>query len=105
MIRTYHDGMKNLSPRMLFNVENDPHELHNLADKRPEIVNEAQKILDEWHAEMMTSATHPVDPLWTVMKEGGPFHTRGELSNYCRRLRETGREMHAEKLEKQYGSQ
>lgn len=105
MIRTYHDGMKNFPPRMLFNVENDPHELHNLADRRPEIVNEAQKILDEWHAEMMTSATHPVDPLWTVMKEGGPFHTRGELSNYCRRLRETGREMHAEKLEKQYGSQ
>ena len=28
---------------------------------------------------------------WTVLREGGLFHTRGHLLSYCQRLRETGR--------------
>jgi len=102
MIRTYHDGFKNFPPIMLFNVEDDPHEVNNLADQRPEVVNQALAMLDEWHAEMMKSSDSGVDPLWTVVHEGGPFHVRGALENYCRRLRATGRAHHAEKLEKQH---
>lgn len=102
MIRTYHAGLKDFPPYMLFDVENDPHETQNLANQCPEVVSEGLRMLDEWHTEMMASADHAVDPLWTVMKEGGPYHTRGELKTYCRRLRQTGRSHHADKLEKTY---
>ena len=47
---------------------------------------------------MMRSATHAVDPLATVLAEGGPFHMRGELPAYLARLRETGRGALAERL-------
>jgi hypothetical protein len=33
----------------------------------------------------------PTDPLWTVMAEGGPAHTRGALPAYLERLRADGR--------------
>jgi len=32
-----------------------------------------------------------VDPLWTVMREGGPLHARGHLKEYLERLEATGR--------------
>ena len=40
---------------------------------------------------MMKSMQYSNDPLWTVIKEGGPLHARGQLAQYCRRLEETGR--------------
>jgi len=103
MIRTYHDGFKNFPSQMLFDVEKDPHQTHNLADRQWEVVLQAHNLLDEWHADMMSTSEHAADPLRTVMREGGPFHVRGELENYCRRLRATGRAHHAAKLEAQYG--
>jgi hypothetical protein len=33
--------------------------------------------------------------MMTVMREGGPFHTRGELPAYLKRLEATGRKHHA----------
>jgi len=102
LLRTYHDGLKDLSPIMLFNLERDPHETTNLAQERPEVVKECLALLEQWHGEMMTTSLHDVDPLWTVMREGGPFHTRGHLQAYVERLGETGRAHHAEKLLAQY---
>jgi choline-sulfatase len=49
---------------------------------------------------MMTTARTDVDPMMTVLREGGPFHTRGNLPRYLERLRLTGREIHAERLAK-----
>ncbi len=98
MVRTYHDGLKDFPPLMLFDVEADPHELVNLAPQHPEVVNQALALLDAWQAEMMAGSDRAEDPLWTVVREGGPFHTRGMLQEYCRRLRETGRAHHAEAL-------
>ena len=91
LIRTYHDGFKGYPPVMLFNVETDPHELTDLVDR-------GLALLEQWHSEMMAGSQRDVDPLWTVMREGGPFHTRGQLETYCRRLRDTGRAQHAETL-------
>jgi hypothetical protein len=54
----------------------------------------------EWQAEMMVRAQTDVDPMLTVLREGGPFHTRGMLPRYLERLRLTGRVAHAERLEK-----
>jgi arylsulfatase A-like enzyme len=102
MIRTYHDGFKDVPPNMLFNVEEDPHETRNLAEEHPEIVSHALSLLDQWRGEMMSTSPGAEDPLWTVMREGGPFHIRGNLETYCRRLRATGRAHHAEKLEAQH---
>jgi len=99
MIRTYHEGLKNYPEIMLFNVEEDPHEQNNLADQHPEIVNQGLALLHEWHTDMMTSSFQDVDPMWTVMREGGPLHTRAHLKSYCQRLRETGRPEQADKLE------
>lgn len=97
-IRTYHDGYRALPDVMLFDVRNDPHEQYDLASERPEDVARAMGMLDDWHGEMMQAATHPQDPMWTVLREGGPFHTRGYLARYLQRLRDTGRGEWAKRL-------
>ncbi len=98
-IRTYHTGLKNLPERMVFNVADDPHELNDLAESQPDLADRGQALLDEWTDEMMSTSDYPDDPMQIVLEEGGPFHTRDELKNYCERLRETGRGHHAEFLE------
>lgn len=99
-MRTYHDGFKQLEPVMLFDLTQDPHEQHDLAPERPELVAHAMSLLVEWQAAMMAAAQTNVDPMLTVLREGGPFHTRGLLPRYLERLRATDRTAHAERLEK-----
>jgi hypothetical protein len=99
MIRTYHDGLHDWPEVMLFDVAGDPHETTDLAPERPEVVGRAMRMLEEWHDGMMRTSKTGIDPLQTVLREGGPFHTRGMLEEYCRRLRETGRARHADALE------
>lgn len=91
-VRSYHDGFHLFDPEMLFNLEEDPQEQHNLAASRKEICMEAVYYLNQWHDEMMRRSGDDRDPLWTVMKEGGPFHAKGYLPGYIKRLEETGRE-------------
>ncbi len=90
-LRTYHDGYKELEPVMLFNLTSDPHEQFDLAPSRPDLVNLAMGHLSDWlHAQMLTHTTD-VDPMMTVLREGGPYHTRGTLPEYLAHLRATGR--------------
>ena len=70
MIRTWDDGLKDLPPYMLFNVADDPHEQHNLAGERPDLVNGSLAMMEDWHTRMMETANGNIDPLWTVMREG-----------------------------------
>ena len=97
-LNTYHDGYKMLEPVMLFNLTQDPHEQHDLAAERPDLAHHALALLAEWQRGMMQTSTTDVDPLMTVMREGGPLHTRGCLRAYLQRLRDTGRAHHAERL-------
>ena len=97
-IRSYHDGYHDFPDVMLFDVARDPHEQHNLAPERPNLIAKAMAMLDEWHGQMMRTATHPQDPLRTVLHEGGPYHTRVDLPRYLERLRQTGRTECAERL-------
>ncbi|MCI3921608.1 sulfatase-like hydrolase/transferase [Paenibacillus sp. TRM 82003] len=90
-IRTYHDGFHLFDKEMLFNLAEDPHEDRNVAAERRDVCKEAVYLLNEWHDEMMATLDDDVDPLWTVMREGGPYHARGRLKDYAVRLRETGR--------------
>ena len=97
-LRTYHDGYKQLEPLMLYDLANDPHEQHDLASQRPEVVDRAMSMLAEWYHDMAATSLHDVDPMMTVLREGGAFHTRGMLPRYLERLRATGRTHHAERL-------
>lgn len=52
---------------------------------------------------MMGKMNEPHDPMWTVLKEGGPFHANGHLPMYIEeRLLPTGRIEAAEKLKKRH---
>jgi len=97
-MRTYHDGY-HLFPRdMLFDIESDRYEQHDVADEHPEVVREAVQLYLNWHDEMMATSSSPTDPMRTVLQEGGPFHANGHLKRYVERLRETGRADKAELL-------
>ncbi len=97
-IRSYHDGFHSFPDVMLFDAASDPNEQHDLAPTKPEIVSYAMARLEEWVTSMLRTASHGQDPLWTVMHEGGPLHTRGELPKYLQRLRDTGRGQCADRL-------
>jgi choline-sulfatase len=97
-IRTYHDGYHGLPDVMLFDLKRDPHETRDLAKDQPELTASALANLEHWHARQMMRSTTGIDPLWTVLREGGPWHVRGRLSEYLERLRETGRSEWAERI-------
>lgn len=101
-IRTYHDGYHLVPKEMLFNIKEDPHEQFNLADKNPDLCMKGAYYLLNWHDDMMMTMNFDVDPLWTVIKEGGPFHAKGQLENYCKRLEETGRGFAVDELKKRH---
>jgi arylsulfatase A-like enzyme len=90
--RTYHDGYHLFPDEMLYDLENDPHERVNLASTCADTCHAAVYKLNEWHDHMMQSMPYEVDPLWTVMREGGPLHARGHLRAYSEFLKATGRE-------------
>ncbi len=98
LLRTYHDGYKQLEPVMLWDVSDDPHEQHDVAPERPDLVEQGMSLLTAWYDEMALTSQHDVDPMMTVLREGGPFHTRGMLPAYLARLRATGRAAHADLL-------
>jgi choline-sulfatase len=101
-IRTYHDGFHLFEKEMLFNLAIDPHEQNNVAAEHKDVCMQAVYYLSEWHDEMMSRSGDDRDPLWTVLKEGGPFHARGYLKNYLTRLHATGRSEHAEALKRKH---
>lgn len=98
-IRSYHDGYHCFPDVMLYNLKDDPYEQSDLAPNEHHTVDHAMRLLAEWHANAMQTATHPQDPMWTVLAEGGPLHTRVDLSDYLKRLRDTHRADCATQLE------
>jgi hypothetical protein len=48
----------------------------------------------------MLTHSSDVDPMMTVLREGGPFHTRGTLPRYLAHLRATERGDAAKRLER-----
>ena len=92
MIRTYHTGLRDYPEIMLYDFEKDFHMTTNIAEERPDIVCKGLQLLDEWHDKMMKSSPSSKDPMWTVIEEGGPHHTKGMRNTYLKRLRRSGRE-------------
>lgn len=97
-IRTYHDGFHLFPKEMLFDLEADYHEQKNIAEERPDLCGTACRYLTDWMQDMMMSARSDRDPMWTIIREGGPFHAKGNLRRYCQRLEETGRLEGAKRL-------
>jgi arylsulfatase A-like enzyme len=98
VIYTYHDGFHGFPEVMVFDVAVDPHEQHDVAGLQPEVVGHAAQLLEQWRADALRRSLHGRDPLETVIREGGPWHVRGHLDRYLRRLRETDRAEWADRL-------
>ncbi|MBW2053944.1 MAG: sulfatase [Deltaproteobacteria bacterium] len=105
-IRTYHTGFKAFPEYMLFDLEADPHETANLAREHPDVLQEGMRKLEKWTADMLRSSEQTVDPLWTVISEGGSFHANENspvFAAYLERLRQTDRSFYADWLEENKG--
>ena len=90
-MRTIHDGFHLFDREMLFNIQEDPHEQHDVKAEHPDLCAKGAKMILDWQEEQMMNSDSQIDPLWTVMHEGGPLHTRGHLEDYLKRLEATGR--------------
>jgi choline-sulfatase len=101
---TLHDGFHELPDKLLFDLARDPHEQHDRAADRPDLVARAEATLADWHANAMHDHPTGTDPMQTVLTEGGPWHIRGHLPAYLERLRGTGREEAAERLATRYSA-
>ncbi len=99
--RTFDPGLKDFAKHALFDLESDPHEQHDLTTEHSEILTKGQALLETWLEQMRQHSEYD-DPMQTVIKEGGPFHTRGKLAWYIEYLRSQGRPTHAERLEAHY---
>lgn len=101
LMRTLHSGFKNYPELMLFDLESDPHEVENVAERHPEAVACGLGMLGRWREEALARRPGATDPMDTVLQEGGPYHARygtPEFEGYLGRLRATGRGRFAEEL-------
>lgn len=77
-MRTYHDGFHLFPREMLYELASDPREQHDVAGANPAECREGAWRLMRWHDEQMRKmaeyASDSTDPMWTVMREGGPMH-------------------------------
>jgi hypothetical protein len=87
---------------MLFDLDADPHETTDLAARRPDLCAQAARLLLAWQEDMLRAVPDGIDPLWTVLREGGPEHSRGHLKAYCQRLAATGRGHHVAELRRRH---
>jgi arylsulfatase A-like enzyme len=92
-MKTWHDGFHLFPEKMVFDIDTDPHEQVNLVEKFPKVTQQGEKYLQEWTDYMQKTMPEGVtiDPMLTVLAEGGPFHARGRLKQYIQRLEESGR--------------
>jgi hypothetical protein len=90
-IRSYFDAYHGYPGVMLFDLVADPHEQHDQAEDHPEVIAHALSVMGEWGADALGRSARAIDPLWTVLHEGGPWHARVDIEWYLERLRTTGR--------------
>ena len=90
-IRTFHDSYHGFPDVMLFDLQADPHEEHDLSGSRPDIVEVGAGLLEDWKKSAVAESPTGVDPLDTVLEEGDPWHARWRPAEYDAWLEETGR--------------
>ena len=99
-LHTRHDAWHLWPEEMLFDLAKDPHQQVNRAAECEAALCTGRDLLAGWLAEETVGAARGEDPHARVMAEGGPFHVRGQLPSYLRRLRETDRAELADLLER-----
>jgi arylsulfatase A-like enzyme len=107
-MRTWHDGMHLFPREMLFNIKEDPYEQNDVSLQHPDILNEGARRLFNWTDEQLTNMPWEAmgdDPLWTILKEGGPLHSKINLEQRCQQLKETGRSEHIKETMRRHGPQ
>ena len=88
---------------MLFHLSEDPHEQYDVSAQYPAICAQGAKLILDWHDEQMLRSDSQIDPLWTVIHEGGPYHASDKvLPAYLKRLEATGRAAGAEELRRRH---
>lgn len=102
-LRTWHDGYHAWNDEMLFDIARDPHETDDLVDDPAHTASlaDAREVLANW-TDTQLARNGGIDPMETVVSEGGPYHTRGHLPRYLERLRATGRSGWADVLADKY---
>jgi choline-sulfatase len=101
-VRTRHDAWHDFPDQMLFNIADDPHEQHDLAASNPSELDRCRGLLTDWREDMLASSSSGIDPMETVIAEGGSLHAR-EVGDYLDLLRDTGRSEIAERLAARHG--
>ncbi len=101
-MRTVHDGYHLFDKEMLYNLKDDPYEQVDVKKDNPDQCAKGAKIILDWIDEQMLKDTSNRDPMWTVMDEGGPMHTKTDLEAYAKRLEATNRADGAKKLREKY---
>ncbi len=89
LVRTYHCGTNNYPQYMLFDLDKDPHEQHDLANERQDLVGLGMLKIDNWMGDQMFKAERG-DPMWGIIKEGGPLHQASYSNlviNYIEKLK------------------
>ncbi len=99
LMRTYHPGLKELPEQALFNWRTDPHQTEDLAHLQEETVQRGHSYLSEWLDVQLSRSPLNQDPMKAVIREGGPFHTRGRLAEYLEFYRSIGRTDIANRME------
>jgi len=104
-MRTYHGGYHLFEKEMLFDIEADPHETIDLSKEKPELCEKGARLLLQWQDDMMRKSMYQTDPMWTVMKENGPYHVHGKFDEYVKRLENDARKEKIPLLKKMYGKE
>lgn len=104
-IRTYHDGYHLFPKHMLFDIVKDPHETNNIAKENQDLIYKAESMLLNWHDEQMFKMPDKVDPMWQIIKEGGPFHAKNKLKEYLPHVIKTGRKEYVDIYKEKYPSE
>ncbi|MEM7078533.1 MAG: sulfatase [Pseudomonadota bacterium] len=102
-IHTRHDAYHLYPEEMLFDLARDPHQQEDLIAHHPEAAARGRDLLAAWLQEHLPNAARGRDPHDNVMAEGGPYHVRGQLEGYLRRLEQTDRSVCADALRTKWG--
>jgi arylsulfatase A-like enzyme len=104
-LNTRHDAFHLWEDEMLFNIKADPHQQVNLVGNHASELGQGRDLLASWRGDQLAEAARGRDPHDNVMAEGGPYHVRGKLKDYLKRLRETDRGALADSLAEKYPNQ
>jgi hypothetical protein len=103
-LRADHDGYHLFPEEMLFHLKDDRYEQFDYAKLNPWICQEARDKYTQWFTAMLNSMPegYTIDSMETVLNEGGPYHAKGYLKQYCAQLEKTGRGWAIPELKKRH---